>query len=194
MATPSRTGPPVDPAVEIDALRQRDERVLAAVLDRDYPVTLRLAALLNVDRPKENARTAWLELFDRGDVGDAPTLRTWLLRRIVEGATLDLTHPRPARADARFEADDSLWAGHWASSLAPWPEWRHRCHVVEEALRGLPPVVAAVVVLRDVDRLSSEEVEAVLGLDSEEQRVLLHEGRTGVRDALDTAAAGGEEA
>ena len=93
-----------------------------------------------------------------------------------------------AAADQRFEADDSLWAGHWAETVAPWPddgEWRQ---LVEAALRELPPTVAAVVILRDIGRLSSEEAEAVLGLDSDEQRVLLHEGRTAIRDAL--AAAG----
>jgi RNA polymerase sigma-70 factor, ECF subfamily len=185
------TMPQDDPAGEIDALQRRDERVLAAILERDYPVTLQLAALVDAGRARERARAAWLELFQSGNVEGAPSLRTWLLRRVLTGQTLGQAEPASAAADERFEADDSLWAGHWAKTVAPWSDDRDWRQVVEGALRELPPLVAAVVILRDVDRLPSEEVEAVLGLDSDEQRVLLHEGRTAVRDALDAVGDAG---
>jgi RNA polymerase sigma-70 factor (ECF subfamily) len=48
-----------------------------------------------------------------------------------------------------------------------------------------PLTTGAVVVLRDVEGLSSEEVCTVLGISAGNQRILLHRGRSGLREMLD---------
>ncbi len=49
----------------------------------------------------------------------------------------------------------------------------------------LPPRQREVVLLRDVDGLSAEEVCDVLQISEANQRVLLHRGRSGLRSALE---------
>lgn len=53
-----------------------------------------------------------------------------------------------------------------------------------EMLRSLPPRQAAVITLRDVEGLSSDEVSSLLGLSPGNQRVLLHRARLALRRAL----------
>ena len=57
-----------------------------------------------------------------------------------------------------------------------------RIHV---ALEELPPRQREVVTLRDVDGLSSREVCEVLDISEGNQRVLLHRGRSRLREALE---------
>jgi RNA polymerase sigma-70 factor, ECF subfamily len=91
----------------------------------------------------------------------------------------------------RFQTDDAAWPGHWATPPRPWqrPDRRvlsleARAHL-KEALAALPERQRLVVGLRDVDGLSSNEVCDVLRLTPENERVLLHRGRSRLRAALE---------
>ena len=57
--------------------------------------------------------------------------------------------------------------------------------VVDLAIDALPPSQRAVIVLRDVEGWSSEEVCNALELTETNQRVLLHRARSKVRKALE---------
>jgi RNA polymerase sigma-70 factor (ECF subfamily) len=63
---------------------------------------------------------------------------------------------------------------------------------VGEAIAGLPARQRTVVELRDVHGLTSEQVCDVLGISAGNQRVLLHRGRSAVRQALERRLAGQE--
>jgi RNA polymerase sigma-70 factor (ECF subfamily) len=54
----------------------------------------------------------------------------------------------------------------------------------------MPPRQRAVVTLRDIDGLDSDEVCAVLSLSQANQRVLLHRGRSQLRRALEPVLEG----
>jgi RNA polymerase sigma-70 factor (ECF subfamily) len=56
---------------------------------------------------------------------------------------------------------------------------------LREALAQLPERQRVIVGLRDVEGLSAEEVCQLLGLSQENQRVLLHRGRSRLRSALE---------
>ena len=58
-------------------------------------------------------------------------------------------------------------------------------------LDGLPPRQREVVLLRDVEGLSSAEVCEVLVISEANQRVLLHRGRSKLRQALESELGGG---
>ena len=60
--------------------------------------------------------------------------------------------------------------------------------VIRTALAGLPDRQRVVVVLRDVEGSTSEEVRALLGLSVGNQRVLLHRGRARLRVLLGPGA------
>jgi RNA polymerase sigma-70 factor (ECF subfamily) len=57
--------------------------------------------------------------------------------------------------------------------------------VIERAIEALPPTQRAVITLRDIQGLSSEEVRNALDLTETNQRVLLHRARSKVRSALE---------
>ncbi len=112
------------------------------------------------------------------------------------GADLDRSN-EPAVSPERFRPpDDPRWPGHWASGMAPrpWelgndPEARllakeTQVHV-SRAIDTLPAMQRQVVLLRDVQGWSADEVCNTLGLSESNQRVLLHRGRSKVRHALE---------
>jgi RNA polymerase sigma-70 factor (ECF subfamily) len=55
---------------------------------------------------------------------------------------------------------------------------------LERALKELPPNQRAVVTLRDLEELDTKEVCTVLHIAAGNQRVLLHRGRSKLRQAL----------
>jgi RNA polymerase sigma-70 factor (ECF subfamily) len=61
---------------------------------------------------------------------------------------------------------------------------------IRTALEQLPPRQREVVLLRDVDGLTGQEVCAVLEISESNQRVLLHRGRSRLRQAIETELAG----
>jgi RNA polymerase sigma-70 factor (ECF subfamily) len=63
---------------------------------------------------------------------------------------------------------------------------RETLELVNAAIRELPERLQEVIVLRDVEGWSSEEVCDALELSAGNQRVLLHRARSRVRAALET--------
>ena len=97
----------------------------------------------------------------------------------------------PAVDPDRFQKDDEAWPGHWATPPRPWQKPERRLLSLEarerlkEALAQLPDRQRLIVGLRDVDGHSAEEVCDLLGLSQENQRVLLHRGRSRLRAVLE---------
>ncbi len=128
------------------------------------------------------------------------SFKTWLFRILVNRArttgvrehrhdTFDPTEP--AVGTDRFDA-----TGAWAEPVAPWESdvddrlvaasWGP---TLSSALDALPDRWRDVVVLRDVEGLTSDDVCAVLGISEGNQRVLLHRGRSRLRAALESELA-----
>ena len=61
---------------------------------------------------------------------------------------------------------------------------------ISSALDRLPPRQREVVLLRDVDGLSAQEVCEVLDISDANQRVLLHRGRSQLRQAIEAELEG----
>jgi RNA polymerase sigma-70 factor (ECF subfamily) len=118
-------------------------------------------------------------------------------RRSIPLSCLSAGDPdEPAIGPDRFQSDDDAWPGHWATPPRPWqkPERRllsleTRGHV-KAALDELPERQRLVVTLRDVEGFDADEVCSLLELSPENQRVLLHRGRTRLRAALESYVEG----
>jgi RNA polymerase sigma-70 factor (ECF subfamily) len=94
----------------------------------------------------------------------------------------------------RFQATEDAYPGHWTVVGAPlvWEPGPEESAMAAEirgllasALGELPGRQRAVVTLRDVQGLTSDEVCEVLDLTPVNQRVLLHRGRARLRWALE---------
>src|SRR5262249_3241463 len=111
-------------------------------------------------------------------------------RRSVPLSSVSDGNDHPAVEADRFQGDDDAWPGHWATPPRPWQrpdrgllslEARAR---LRSALAELPARQRVVVALRDVEGASAAEVRDLLALSPENQRVLLHRGRSHLRSLL----------
>ena len=64
---------------------------------------------------------------------------------------------------------------------------------IEAAIETLPPNQRTVIILRDVEGWTPEEIRSVLGVSEGNQRVLLHRARSKVRRALEQYLDGKEK-
>jgi predicted MFS family arabinose efflux permease len=92
-------------------------------------------------------------------------------------------------ADRFFPPDDPTWPGHWAKPPAAWGvvdvQDTEALERARTAIAAMPPGLRQVIVLRDVEERSSNEVREVLGLTPEEERAMLHQARGIVRADLE---------
>ncbi|CAO5233424.1 RNA polymerase sigma factor [Frankia sp. AgKG'84/4] len=193
----------------VQALRGGDEAAFADLVTRLTPAMLAVAAGQVPSRAvaEEVVQETWLAVLTGLDRFEGrSSLRTWVFAILLNvarsrGARESRTIPfssafppedvGPTVDPARFRGPDQEWSGHWASPPRGWdlPESALLSSEVRVLLRAaldaLPPRQRAVVHLRDVQGLEAGEVCALLGLESGNQRVLLHRGRARLRQVLE---------
>ena len=90
--------------------------------------------------------------------------------------------------DPRFQGPDELHPRHWRIPPAPWPAGFTDDPAVRErlsrAVQALPALWRAVLLARDGQRRSAEQVAADLGITVAQQRRMLDRARAAVRDEL----------
>jgi len=188
----------------LERLRAGDEEAFLELVGRHQPMMLRVASSFVSDRAvaEEVVQDTWLGVL-RGIDGFAErsSLKTWLLRILVnrarstgalEGRTVAVGDAGPVVDRSRFDV-----SGHWMSPPQHWVEDAEDRLLAESlasrirtALGQLPLRQRTVVMLRDVDGLSSEEVCEVLEISEGNQRVLLHRARSRLRQELEIELGG----
>ena len=191
------------------ALRAGDERAFLGLVNAQHGALIRVAVGYVRERAiaEEVAQEAWagfLESLPRFQP-DSATLKTWLFRilincarargrkerRSVPMSALASDDDGPVVAADRFVPEGELWAGHWSSAprkfeLDDPAVSRETRELLCEALAALPENQREVMMLRDVEGFSGEEVCAALALSEANQRVLLHRARSKVRGFLES--------
>jgi RNA polymerase sigma-70 factor (ECF subfamily) len=202
-----------DEAALVDRLRSGDEAVFSELVRAQGPAMLRVATLFVRNRAvaEEIVQEAWLGVLTGiGRFEGRSSLRTWLFRILTnvaktraarEGRALPFSSLALAELEDgessvdpdRFLPEGDRWANHWASSPRRFdqlPEGRllagETLDLVRDAIQGLPEAQRAVVTMRDLVGFGAEEVCEALGVSEINQRVLLHRGRTKVREALES--------
>jgi RNA polymerase sigma-70 factor (ECF subfamily) len=192
-------------ALLLRRLRDGDEQAFTTLVERYHASMVRLALSFVTSRAvaEEVTQDTWLAVLNGlGRFEGRSSLKTWLFTILVNRART--TGVREARsvpvADAGPAVDASRFgpSGGWAVPPEHWvEEAEDRIDAVKlsELLRGgldgLPARQREVVLLRDVEGLSSTEVCGVLEISEANQRVLLHRGRSRLRQALETELGGG---
>lgn len=193
-----------DDARFLERLRAGDEAAFVALVAKHHDAMLRLAFNFVSSRAvaEEVVQDTWLGVLRGIDRFEGrSSLRTWLLTILVnrarttgvrESRSVAVGDAQPAVDRARFDA-----GGAWSSPPEHWVEDAEErlgaaqlAGHISAALEQMPPRQRAVVTLRDVDGLDSDEVCAVLSITQGNQRVLLHRGRSQLRQALETVMAG----
>jgi RNA polymerase sigma-70 factor (ECF subfamily) len=188
-------------------LRDGDERAFVALVERYHSTMLRVA-LTYVPSPavaEEVVQDTWLAVL-RGlaRFEERSSLRTWVFAILVNRART--TGERESRsvpvADAGPVVDAARFgpSGAWAEPPEHWieeAEDRIDAAKLAQLLRGgldvLPARQREVVLLRDVEGLSGQEVCQVLAISEANQRVLLHRGRSRLRQVLESELGGGRQ-
>jgi RNA polymerase sigma-70 factor (ECF subfamily) len=196
-----RKRPAADEDRELVArLRSGEEQAFVLLVARHHSVMLRLARsfVSSTAIAEEVVQDTWLAML-RGIDGFAgrSSFKTWLLQILVHRArrtgvrehrSVAIGDAGPVVDRARFDA-----TGAWMSPPQHWIEDSDERMLAESVsgciqrtLDELPQRQREVVMLRDVDEMSSHEVCEVLDISEANQRVLLHRGRSRLREVLES--------
>jgi RNA polymerase sigma-70 factor (ECF subfamily) len=190
----------VDPDLDLLArVRSGDEGAFVTLVEKYHGSMLRVARnyVPSAAIAEEAVQDTWIGVVRGVEKFEGrSSFRTWLFRILINRArtaggreprTVPLGDVEPAVAASRFTA-----AGAWAEPLEAWvtdADDRLVAGTWSEALRTaldeLPSRQREVVVLRDVEGLSSQDVADLLGVSEGNQRVLLHRGRSRLRSLLE---------
>lgn len=199
----------VDESDLIAALRRRDEVAFADLVDRHTASMLRVARgyVRTHETAEEVVQDTWIALFRGIDTFEGrSSLRTWLFTVLIkiakargvrerrDGDAAAIAHTGGVVDPARFRPNGDELAGHWRPQETPTefpetPEGSVLAHeltdVARRAIDGLPEPQRVVVTLRDMLGFDSDEVRDLLDLSVANQRVLLHRGRSAIRQVLE---------
>jgi RNA polymerase sigma-70 factor, ECF subfamily len=196
----------------IDRLRAGDEAAFVLLVHRHHATMLHLASSFvpSLTVAEDVVQDTWLGVLrGLGGFEGRSSFRTWLFRILVNRArtagarerrtvpvgTADAIGDAGAGRDRGPAVDPSRFtgSGQW---LAPPEQWVEAAEDrlragqlagrIRSAIGELPDRQRAVVTLRDVEGLSSAQVCQVLEITEANQRVLLHRGRSRVRQVLES--------
>jgi len=195
----SHTLQSVDTDLELlTRLRNGDEAAFVTLVARYQQPLLRLARsyVPSLAVAEEAVQETWMGVVKGIEHFEGrSTFKTWLFRILINRArsagSREQRHvplePYHAVDPIRFDAQ-----GQWADPVERWAEdsdnrldaatWGP---ILQTGLEDLPPRQRQVVVLRDMEGLSGDEVCSVLSISAGNQRILLHRGRARLRGILE---------
>jgi RNA polymerase sigma-70 factor, ECF subfamily len=198
-----------DEAGLVEALKDRDESAFAELVDLHTPVMLNVARgyVRTREIAEDVVQETWIAVLKGINAFEGrSSLRTWLFtiliniakrrgmreRRDADVAVIAFTG---GTVDpARFRGSDDPYPGHWKPDEvpSPFPDTPEGSVLGDELialarreLDKLPERQRLVVTMRDMLGLDSAEVCDLLDISVANQRVLLHRGRAGVRQAFE---------
>ncbi len=200
-----------DDARLIAGLRAGDEAAFAALVQMYGRALQRFARMyVSSDAVAEDiVGEVWVAVLTGLDRFEGrSSLRTWIFRiaanlaktrGVRESRSVPLSSVPAAGEDDGPAVDEARFAdGAWASPVRPWGLDAAQIALDDEAgariraeIDRLPEVQRAVITLRDIHGLGSDEVSEALGLSDGNQRVILHRARSRVRAALEAYFAPG---
>jgi len=198
--TAAHPGAPVESSddVLVAALRRRDENAYLELVRRHTPLMVRVARSIlgSADAAEDVVQDTWVAVLRSVDGFEGrSTFKTWLMRILVNTARSRRVREARTVCWSTQPGDAPVWdAVLSARSPEPVGPVEHAIsaeawEVIRTALANLPDRQRVVVVLRDVEGSTSEEVRGMLGLSAGNQRVLLHRGRARLRELLAAGAA-----
>ena len=198
-----------DEAALLMSLRQRDEMAFTQLVEQYHASLVRLASFFVHDErvAEELSQETWLAVLQGVDAfEERSSLKTWIFTILTNKAKTRSHRENRTFVFSDFEEDafesptvssdrfknSGSFTDHWAAEPASWAGVPEEILLSEETLRfvrqtidGLPDNQRAVIMLRDIEECSSQEICNILGISETNQRVLLHRARARVREALE---------
>jgi RNA polymerase sigma-70 factor (ECF subfamily) len=174
-------------------------------LHGDYLYGYAMRRLRDADLVEELVQETFLAaLQSRQKFAGQSSERTWLIgilkhkivdrfRKSSREVPLDDAELLANEHDSMFRQTGE-WVGHWTSDAAP-KDWGHDpraamekkefWNTLDRCLGELPPRLAQVFILREVEELSTEEICQTLNISANNLWVMLHRARTQLRQSLE---------
>jgi RNA polymerase sigma-70 factor (ECF subfamily) len=185
----------MDDAAILERIRAGDEHAFADLVRRDagrlLAVTRRI--LNNEDDAREAVHEAFIAAYRARDQFQAASrLSTWLHRIAINTALMKLR----ARKRRPEEAIDDLLPrflpdGHHVERFRAWTEpadvaiaRRETAALVQTTIQRLPESLRTVLILRDIEGLSTDETAALVGTTPNAVKIRLHRARLALRTLL----------
>lgn len=193
---PSRSKETPDAPLDIEAVLRGDHDAFERLVHQESPRLFRVIA--RIVRDEDEARSVMQETFLQAyqrlqSFRRESKLTTWLyaiginlarasLRKTRRYDTLeeaDIERLQPSFSNGRYTQTYETWNPHKFAERAE----RHR--IVRAAIDQLPPDYRLVVILRDLEQLSTAEAAQVLDISEGALRVRLHRARQALRALLE---------
>ena len=191
----------------LERLRAGEDSAYRRLVRRYHAVLVGVASGVIGSRAQaeEVVQDSWIAVYNniKGFEGRS-SLASWLYTIVLNRARTRIgrearTVGLPAILDGSQGEERAVPAsafrdgGHWVEAPRLWdildPEriiaGRQLWHHVQVAIETLPPGQKAVIILRDMEDRTSEEICALLQITPENQRVMLHRARARIRAAID---------
>lgn len=187
-----------DELLLLERLRNGDEGAFVDLVGRHHESMVRLARsyVPTLAVAEEVVQETWLiALRGIGEFEGRSSVKTWLFRILMNRARsagarerrqVAVGDPERSVDPSRFDGDGG-WAMpplHWADEVDERLVAEKMSGSIRGALDELPDLQREVLVLRDVEGVSGAEACQILGITESNQRVLLHRGRSRLRQAL----------
>jgi RNA polymerase sigma-70 factor, ECF subfamily len=186
-------------------IRAGEERAFVELVSTYQPMMLRIARshVASAAVAEEVVQDTWIAVLKGLDgFAGRSSVRTWIFQILINRArstgtrehrSAAIAEIEPAVDASRFDASGAWMAPpqHWIEDAEERLDASVLAGPIETELARLPARQREVVLLRDVGEFSSEEVCAVLELSEGNQRVLLHRGRSRLREAVEAQVGGG---
>jgi RNA polymerase sigma-70 factor (ECF subfamily) len=196
----------VDDAELFERLLGGDEAAFTELVRRYHPTLVKVARyyVASASSAEDVAQDTWIAVLKGAERFEGrSSFKTWLLRICANRARtsgvkehrsipVDPNESGPSVAAHRFDQ-----GGFWSDPPVPFTDAidsRLDNAALLGAVRGAIDTLGepqqAVVTLRDVEGLSTQEVATLLGLSEANVRVILHRGRARVRGIVEEAMKG----
>ena len=148
-------------------------------------LTLAVYLLENRQEAEDVAQEVLIRLWKRGDEVSPGRMGAWLVR-VTRNACIDRLRRRRTQAGRRHESSDLVQAE--LTEHRPGPEALARASQlgrrIRSALDELSEPYRSVVILREIQGLSYQEIADALEMTVSNVRVTLHRGRRRLREEL----------
>lgn len=177
----------------LEALRTGDRSEFARMVEAHYNLIYRLA--LKMLNNQQDAEDVLQETFVKayrhiGDFDGRSSVSTWLYRIATNEALMHLRRSKPqiVSIDEPLENEEGEQEPIQLEDWCCLPEEEFMTaearSYLDEAIQRLPPSLRAVVVLRDVEGLSTQETGEVLSLSEAAVKTRLSRARLRMREDL----------
>ena len=196
----------MDDAELLESLLGGDESAFSELVRRYHPTLLKVARYYvgSAASAEDVAQDTWIAVLKGIERFEGrSSLKTWLLRICANRARtsgvkehrsipVDPNESGPTVSVRRFDQ-----GGFWSEPPVPFTDAVDTrldnaalVGAVRDAIDSLGDPQQAVVTLRDVEGLSTQEVATLLGLSEANVRVIVHRGRARVREIVEEAMKG----